>query len=263
MTEPHRVEPLTVAEVAALFKSADFPWRIAGGWGLDLFLGHQTRPHEDTDVLVLRRDQRGLQAHLEDWDLHAADPPGTGSLRPWTAEEQLDLPVHEVWCRKEPHNPWQLEIVLGDTSNGHWVFRRNANVTRALDVLAARQRMGSHTSRLRFSCYSKPNIAAQKTNKISTQSRAACSRIHESGFAKQSRPPTPNTNGLGAFDRCGPRSQRSAARTTERRFRRTGLAVDRRSGRRTSRRTSAGDAKEAHDPADSAKLDPWILQGRR
>lgn len=137
MTEPHRVEPLTVAEVAALFKSADFPWWIAGGWGLDLFLGHQTRPHEDTDVLVLRRDQRRLQAHLEGWELHAADPPGTGSLRPWTAEEQLDLPVHQVWCRKEPTRPWQLEIVLGETTNGQWAFRRNPNITRPLELLGA------------------------------------------------------------------------------------------------------------------------------
>lgn len=47
-----RIEPLSLDEVVSLFRSASFPWWIAGGWGLDLFLGVPTRPHEDVDVLV-------------------------------------------------------------------------------------------------------------------------------------------------------------------------------------------------------------------
>lgn len=142
MTESHRAEPLTVADVSALFRSADFPWWIAGGWGLDLFLGHETRAHDDTDVLVLRRDQQRLQKHLEGWDLRAADPPGTGSLRAWPPGENLNLPVHEVWCRSESTRPWQLEILLGETTNEQWAFRRNSNVTRPLELFGATTKEG-------------------------------------------------------------------------------------------------------------------------
>jgi hypothetical protein len=31
------------------------PWS-AGGWALDLFVGAQSRPHDDLDVRILRRD---------------------------------------------------------------------------------------------------------------------------------------------------------------------------------------------------------------
>ncbi len=123
---------LSIDEVVALFRPAPFPWWIAGGWGLDLFLGEQTRPHEDVDVLTLRRDQVALQTHLSGWDLHAADPPGTGSLRPWKPGELLELPIHELWCREHNDDPWQLEVVLADTDNGNWVFRRQTAVTRPL-----------------------------------------------------------------------------------------------------------------------------------
>jgi len=31
-------------------------WCVAGGWAIDMFLGKQTRPHEDMEIVVLRRD---------------------------------------------------------------------------------------------------------------------------------------------------------------------------------------------------------------
>jgi len=31
-------------------------WWVAGGWAIDLHLGHQSRAHQDIDIAVLRRD---------------------------------------------------------------------------------------------------------------------------------------------------------------------------------------------------------------
>src|ERR1700694_1145532 len=80
-------EALTVDQVATRLAAAPFPWWIAGGWAIDLFVGHQTRPHDDIDIVVLRRDQRAVQEAMADWELWAADPPG--SLRPWSPGESL------------------------------------------------------------------------------------------------------------------------------------------------------------------------------
>jgi hypothetical protein len=90
-------EPLAVRDLARLLAGASFPWWVAGGWAIDLFVGHQTRPHDDLDVLVLRRDQLAVQHALRGWDLHAADPPGT--LRPWRPGETLGAGIHDIWCR--------------------------------------------------------------------------------------------------------------------------------------------------------------------
>ena len=129
------VAPLSLQEVVTLFRPAAFPWWVAGGWAIDLFLSTRTRTHADVDVLVLRRDQRSLRALLEGWDLYAADPPGAGSRRPWPAGEWLELPLHEVWCRSRPEGPWQLEIMLGESDDERWVFRRNPSITRPLESL--------------------------------------------------------------------------------------------------------------------------------
>ena len=80
-------EPLSVEAVTELLRGIDARWWIAGGWALDLHLGRQTRPHHDIDVLVLREDLPGVRERLRGWDLHAADPPGAGRLRPWPEDE--------------------------------------------------------------------------------------------------------------------------------------------------------------------------------
>jgi len=58
-------QPWQPEEVAKFFSTLTVPWWIAGGWALDLFLGVQTREHEDIDILFLRRDQHEIRAQLQ------------------------------------------------------------------------------------------------------------------------------------------------------------------------------------------------------
>ena len=82
-------EPLTPALVCGLFAGSGVRWWIAGGWSLDLLVGRQTRRHADIDVTVLRADASAVRAHFAAWDVCVADPPGTGTLRPWRVGEEL------------------------------------------------------------------------------------------------------------------------------------------------------------------------------
>ncbi|MGW4562039.1 nucleotidyltransferase domain-containing protein [Streptomyces sp. NPDC004561] len=83
-----------------MFAGADFPWWIAGGYAIELAVGRELRPHGDLDVLVLRRDQPLAREMLSDWDMHVADPPGAGRFRPWRPGETLEVPLHDIWCRR-------------------------------------------------------------------------------------------------------------------------------------------------------------------
>jgi hypothetical protein len=49
-------EALSVGEVASLLDGLPVRWWIAGGQAVDLFVGSSTRPHQDVDVAVLRRN---------------------------------------------------------------------------------------------------------------------------------------------------------------------------------------------------------------
>jgi hypothetical protein len=127
-------EPIDPAALPDLLAGVDAPWWLAGGWAIDAFLGRVTRVHEDTDVLVLRRDQAAFRAALSTWDVHAADPPGT--LRPWPVGEVLPASVHDVWCRPAVDAPWALQLMIDDTIGEDWVYRRDPRLRRPLASLA-------------------------------------------------------------------------------------------------------------------------------
>lgn len=129
-------DPMRPDEAVAELGSLKVSWWIAGGWAIDLMLGHQSREHGDLDVLVLRRDQALVREYLSTWDVHAADPPG--SLRPWPPGETLPPTVHDVWCRRSPSSPWAFQLMIDDTDNEDWFFRRDSRVRRPIQSLTGR-----------------------------------------------------------------------------------------------------------------------------
>jgi hypothetical protein len=124
---------MPLPEVSDVLRALQCPWWIAGGWAIDLHVGRQTRAHEDTDVLILRKDQLALQRELSGWDLHAADPPG--SLRPWRSGEVLPSAVHDIWCRRTPTSPWCLQVMIDDAQHGVWSYRRDPRIRRPVAEL--------------------------------------------------------------------------------------------------------------------------------
>jgi Aminoglycoside-2''-adenylyltransferase len=136
-----RWEPLSLAQVLELLGEGAFPWWVAGGWAIDLFVGRETRHHEDLDVVVLRRDQFVIQASMGDWELWAADPPGT--LRPWAAGEFLAPAIHDIWCRRASSEPWSLQLMLAESQGDRWAFRRNPRITTPLTRIGRRTADGT------------------------------------------------------------------------------------------------------------------------
>lgn len=127
---------MTVPEVAALFAKAAAPWWIAGGHAIELFTGVR-RPHGDIDVLMLHRDQAAVRHVLAGWDCWVADPPGSGTLRPWATGEVLAPHLHDVWCRPVSTDPWRIQVMLDDSDGDEWVSRRSPKVRRPIASIGA------------------------------------------------------------------------------------------------------------------------------
>jgi 2-polyprenyl-3-methyl-5-hydroxy-6-metoxy-1,4-benzoquinol methylase/GNAT superfamily N-acetyltransferase len=133
-------QPISVNEVESIFTNFKFDWMIAGGWAIDLFLGKQTRTHDDIDILIRRDDQLELQILLSTWDLWAADPPGT--LIPWVKGKFLKKGLQDIWGRKTPKDPWQIQIMLFDTENNDWIYKRNEQIRRSLSTVSMKTENG-------------------------------------------------------------------------------------------------------------------------
>lgn len=130
-----RWEPFTPMEVGQLLRHLDCPWWLAGGYAIEHAVGRAYRPHGDVDVLVLRRDRAVVRDFLADWDVWAADPPGT--LRPWNRGETLSDAVHDVWIRPTPTTPWKLQVMLDEADGEDWTSRRDSRIRRPVSSLMA------------------------------------------------------------------------------------------------------------------------------
>lgn len=130
-----RWEAASPSDVAAVFSRADVPWWIAGGYAIELAVGHAFREHEDIGVLLLRRDQLAVQEVLPAWEWWAADPPGT--LRSWKRGEALPADVRDIWCRPGPCEPWQIQVMLDEADGREWESRRSSRVRRPVGEIGA------------------------------------------------------------------------------------------------------------------------------
>lgn len=107
-------------------------WWIAGGWAIDLFLGRTTRPHQDVDVAVLRRDQSTLREHLRGWRFTKMV---NGIAIEWPEHERLELPIHEIHADSGGD---RLEFLFNEAAGDVWRFRRNLEVSAPLARITRR-----------------------------------------------------------------------------------------------------------------------------
>jgi hypothetical protein len=122
---------LPLEEVSAIFAGFDRPWWIAGGFAIDAFAGSGRREHDDIDVGAFASDQLALQAHLQDWELQYADPPGT--LNPWPHGFELPADVHDIWARGGPGDSWRFQLMLNPGGPAALVDRRDERVSLPLE----------------------------------------------------------------------------------------------------------------------------------
>ncbi|MGE7837580.1 nucleotidyltransferase domain-containing protein [Viridibacillus arvi] len=121
--------PLTLSEIYDVFSEMPIKWFIAGGWAIDLHLEKKSREHNDIDVSINRKDQLIVQQFLKkNWLLYKAEK---GKLIPWADDEFLNSTI-DVWVCKNIDSPWAFQIMLFDTEESNWVYRRENSITRAM-----------------------------------------------------------------------------------------------------------------------------------
>lgn len=118
----------------------DMSWSIAGGWAISIFIGYEIRKHKDIEIAILRRDQLALQRYLKNWEFKKVIP-DTGEMEIWKNGEYLELPVHEIHAYNINYDPSALEILLNESNENEWVFRRNPEISRPISKLGIQSKM--------------------------------------------------------------------------------------------------------------------------
>lgn len=133
---PWRVR--TPADVATLFAGYTGRWWIAGGWAIEAFSGIR-RQHGDIDPSIPRSELPLLRRHLSGRiDLWSADQETLRVLLPddiGNDDHLVPDSCENVWARQSGGDPWEYDIILMNTVDNRWVFKRDGRTTLPLDEI--------------------------------------------------------------------------------------------------------------------------------
>jgi hypothetical protein len=111
--------PAPVAAAARLLGGFDGWWALCGGWGLDAWLGRQTREHLDVDLAMQDADQATIRAFFgAGWLLNGHDPSDDDSQTQWDGH-RLVVPAH---IHARGHGQ-ELDIQVERVEGEAWVLR--------------------------------------------------------------------------------------------------------------------------------------------
>jgi len=131
-------KPRTPADVVELFRGYQGRWWIAGGWAIEAYSGIK-REHGDLDPSIPRAELSLLRRHLAGRiDLWAADQDTLRILIPQDVgsdDERLPPSCENVWARKSGGDPWEYDIILMDTADDRWVYKRDPRTSLPLDEI--------------------------------------------------------------------------------------------------------------------------------
>ena len=128
MRAPGRTEPLdldldawdawTPGEAAQRLEGLAAPWYVTAGWALDLFLGRQTREHDDLEIGVPSHRFAEVREALAGFELVVV-----GGGLAWPLSEETLSTHHQTWVR-EPGGSWRLDVFRDPWEDDVWTFRR-------------------------------------------------------------------------------------------------------------------------------------------
>ena len=118
----------TPDQAALALEGVSAQWAVAGGWALDLWLGSQTREHEDLEIAVPAACFPEIRARLEGLGLklYAIDDGQVIALEPGEAPGSR---THQTWVMDPAVNGWRMDIFREPGDAKTWVYRRTGDLS--------------------------------------------------------------------------------------------------------------------------------------
>ena len=120
--------PWTPGEVAALLAGVGATWAVAGGWALDLWLGRQTREHEDLEIAVPALGFPEVQTRLEARGLRLFSNVN-GEVIELAPGEARGPEGFQTWATDAEGEAWRLDIFREPGDAQTWVYRRTGELS--------------------------------------------------------------------------------------------------------------------------------------
>ncbi len=114
----------TPADVSLRLAGISAPWYVAAGWALDLFLGRQTREHEDIEIAVPAAGFPEVRSRFPGFVFD-----GVGSGRIWAdAAPDVLAAVYQTWVRDPATGNYLLDVFREPHDGDTWICRRDHTI---------------------------------------------------------------------------------------------------------------------------------------
>ena len=110
-------------EAAENLAGVGAPWCVAAGWALDLFLGAQSREHDDLEIGVPAQRFAEVREALGDLEFVVI-----GGAEAWPMTESTLSTHHQTWARECHGGPWRVDVMREPWDGATWIFRRDSRI---------------------------------------------------------------------------------------------------------------------------------------
>jgi hypothetical protein len=125
--------PWTPREITRRCAGSDVPWCVVGGWALDLYLGRETRHHDDLEIAVPRDRIGEILPAVSDCELFAVSD---GYAWPYRAG--VEDGSHQIWVRERSTQQWRIDFFREPHDGDLWICRRNPAIRLPYERLVRR-----------------------------------------------------------------------------------------------------------------------------
>ena len=126
--------PWSPRELADRLAGVAASWCVAGGWALDLWLGHATRDHEDLELAIPRAQFAAIRAAFAAFELFTA---GDGELVHLPRDREPPPHRHQTWVLDPIAREWRTDVFLKPGDATTWIYRRDESLTLPRDQAVA------------------------------------------------------------------------------------------------------------------------------
>jgi hypothetical protein len=123
-------EPWTPEEVAQRLSGTSALWYVVAGWALDLFIGRQSRPHDDIEIGVPARSFPEIRFAFDEYDFDVVD-----SGRRWPLSSGTFESTFQTWLRDSNTGVYHLDVFRDPHVGSEWICRRDERVRMSFSKL--------------------------------------------------------------------------------------------------------------------------------
>lgn len=125
-------QPWTPAQLHQRLDGISAPWHVVGGWALDIWHGHETRPHDDLEFCILEKDLdtfRNIFSAFEIYTVH------NGDVTHLAGDEKPSAGIQQFWILDTAAMKWRADLMIEPGDAHLWRYKRDLSVQRPRSIM--------------------------------------------------------------------------------------------------------------------------------